>query len=135
MRTTVIGGVSNVGRVFTCLLLAMCLFSCSKDQEKSNDKKQQQKIQKLEPSDPVSVAKKFLMAMAKKDTEGALREVLPAQRSSLEKEFEKGFPPVPSEFELEIESMTEKEKAQVQMKGGEFGLDLRYKDGRWWIVK
>lgn len=135
MRTKIIQRIRNVCRILICLLLTMWLISCSSDQEKPNGTAQKQQTQMAIPSDPTSVAKMFFTAIAKRDTAGALQQVMPEERSYFEKEFQNGFPPIPSSYTLEIESITEKEQAQVQMTGGSLGLDLRYKDGRWWIVK
>lgn len=122
-------------RIFSaCLLLALCLMSCSTHQVKPDVIEQHRQIQKVDSTDPLSVAHAFFTAIAEKDVDAALEHVVPAQRPSFEKEFEKGLPSVPTAFELEVESITEKETAQIQMVNGDMGLDLRYTDDRWWIV-
>lgn len=126
----------NLCRVCTCFLLGLYLVSCSIGPNRTDRIAQQkgQHIQQVDTSDPISVANAFFTALAKKDIGAVLKKVLPEQRPSVEKELEEGFPPIPSEFQLEIESITEKEEAQVQMVDQQFGCDLKYRESRWWIT-
>jgi hypothetical protein len=137
MRNTTIRRARNASRAFACLLSVMCLISCAKLQHKPIGTAHQHHTQEVDSSNPVSVAEAFFAALAREDIAEALQQVLPEQRSDSEKELQKGFPPIPPEstFEIELESITEKEKAQVGMKGEDFGADLIYEGGRWWIVK
>ena len=127
----------NLFGVCTCFLLGLYLVSCSTSPNKVDWIAQQkgQHNQQVDTCDPITVGNAFFVALAKKDIGAVLKEILPEQRPSAKKELEEGFPLIPSEFQLEIESITEKEKAQVQMVDQEFGLDLKYRESRWWVIE
>jgi len=135
MRDTATRRTRNACTVLICLVSAMWFSSCSQEEGKPTSAPQQQRREEVDTTDPSGVAKAFWTAIAKRDSAGALRHVLPAQRSSLEKQLQGGLPPMPSAFEVHIESVKKQDRAQVQMVGQTFGLDLRWEDGRWWVVE
>jgi len=124
-------------RICSCTFLCALLTSCSEIQKEPEDVAQRktQIVQRVDTSDPMSVAEAFFTALVQKDADAALAQVLPEERADLGKQLEQEVPPIPAEFQLEMESITEKQKAQVQMLNAEFGLDLKYENGRWWVVK
>lgn len=85
--------------------------------------------------DPVSVARAFLTALAANELDKALQEVKPEQRHDFKDRISGNRPPIPDGFELKTESIVEGRSAQVQIVNSEFGLDLVFENGRWWITR
>ena len=80
-----------------------------------------------------SVARAFLVAMSTKKIDEAMQFVAEDQRS-LSAEDD-SFPMLPPNFELKSEADLPQGKAEVQVVGTEIGVDLVFRDGRWWVVK
>lgn len=73
-------------------------------------------------------------AVARNDRNEALRHVAVGQRDAFSDQFEGGLRVVlPADFQLQLESVEDKSKAQVQVVGTEVGIDLVYENSRWWV--
>ena len=69
---------------------------------------QQGQAQGWTPLTPSALVAPSSPRSAKRDTAGAIAQVLPAQRPAFEAKFRNGMPPVPPEFELKTESVSTK---------------------------
>jgi hypothetical protein len=105
------------------------------------DIKQEDRI--VDKSDPKAVARAFIIAVANKNIENALEYILPEQRIELAKELKKGLPVLPKNPEIEFKIKEDGIRADVAILnakpikagGPPMGLDMVFKDKKWWIVK
>jgi len=86
----------------------------------------------VDTSEPESVARAFLAAVAAGDLEGATQHVLGSERASFREAMEAGLPAVSAEAELAIEQ--EDDSATVEITGTDLTLQLTYRDERWWVA-
>ncbi|QTN33470.1 HEAT repeat domain-containing protein [Akkermansiaceae bacterium] len=89
-----------------------------------------------------AVAKAFITALVNKNVDEAAKFVIPAEREELKKEMEKGMPPLPRDPQIQIRIKDDGIQADVSLLNGQkpasgppFGLDMRFSEGKWWIVK
>jgi hypothetical protein len=68
--------------------------------------------------------------------------IIPEERDELKKELNKGIPPLPKDPKVQIrlkENGTQADvsllKAQKPASGPSFGLNMKFSNGKWWIVK
>jgi hypothetical protein len=89
---------------------------------------------KVDTSDPKAVAEACVSALARGDLEGAVQYVIPEEQEMARKELMKAIPPLPEKPELKVTVQGERADAEV-LNAKNFGMDMKLKDGRWWIVK
>lgn len=89
-----------------------------------------------DPDDALIVGKKFFTAISEGKADLALEQIHPVEREEFKSMLENSLPPVPEDFEVELQKSSASEgTAQLQMVGGEFGLDMKYDKGRWWVTR
>jgi hypothetical protein len=88
------------------------------------------------------VAKAFITALANQNVAEAAKYIIPEERDELKEELNKGIPPLPKDPKVQIrlkENGTQADvlllNAQKPASGPPFGLDMRFSNGKWWIVK
>lgn len=72
----------------------------------------------------------------------AAKYVILAERDEIKKEMEKGMPPLPKDPKIQIKIKDDGIRADVSLlndqkpaSGPPFGFDMRFSEGKWWIVK
>ncbi len=117
--------------LMTILMTSMVSFCISAEKEKKSS---------VDMKDPQAVAMAFLVALANKNSEEAIKYVIPEQRDDLRKAFKQGVPPIPQKPEIRVVVKRNGNQADVKVLNGvqknpPLGLDMELKDGKWWIVK
>ena len=94
----------------------------------------------INTSDPEAVARAFIVSLAEKNVNEAVKYVIPEEREEIKKLLKKQIPPLPKEPKLSVIVKKNGVQADVKILNGikqnpPMGLDMEFKNGKWWIVK
>lgn len=95
-----------------------------------------------DPPDPEVVAKAFITALANQNVDEAAKYIIPEERDELKEALKKGMPPLPKDPKIQIKIKDNGIQADVSLlnaqkpaSGPPFGFDMKFSEGKWWIVK
>ena len=99
-----------------------------------------EKKQIINTSDPEAVARAFIVSLAEKNVNEAVKYVIPEEREEIKKLLKKQIPLLPKEPKLSVIVKKNGVQADVKILNGikqnpPMGLDMEFKNGKWWIVK
>ncbi|MGC6466837.1 MAG: HEAT repeat domain-containing protein [Akkermansiaceae bacterium] len=102
----------------------------------------QHKKPSSDASGPEEIARAFLVAIAEKKLEEALKYIIPDERNEFANALKQGVPPLPENPELRVRLKKGGDRAGVSVlnakrpgSGAPFGLNMKLSEGKWWIVK
>ena len=87
----------------------------------------------VDTSDPEAVAEAFIAAVMNNNIEEAAQYVISEDRADFIADFKRAVPPIPKNPKVLVEIRGDRGEAKIENTG--IDIDMKRKDGRWWIIR